>query len=76
MVHGNSDIGTQVVRLMVHLVHMIYDTGRKDLLESYIKVLFCSFIYCLNNELVFESCYCLFDFSMSLCVLETAFMNI
>lgn len=41
MVQGSSDIGAQVVRLMIHLVQMIHDAGRKDLLESYIKVFFC-----------------------------------
>lgn len=40
MVQGSSDIGAQVVRLMIHLVQMIHDAGRKDLLESYIKVSF------------------------------------
>jgi dedicator of cytokinesis protein 9/10/11 len=45
MVQGTSDVGVQVVRLMVHLVHMICDIGRKDLMDSYIKYVF----LCVGN---------------------------
>ncbi|KAL4715192.1 hypothetical protein ACJJTC_012239 [Scirpophaga incertulas] len=33
----NKDIGYQIVKLIVHFVHMIHDFGRKDLLDSYVK---------------------------------------
>lgn len=33
-----QDMGYQIVKLIVHFVHMIHDYGRKDLLDSYVKV--------------------------------------
>ncbi|XP_061379186.1 dedicator of cytokinesis protein 9 isoform X2 [Danaus plexippus] len=35
-----SDMGYQVVKLIVHYVHLIHDFGRKDLLDSYVKYVF------------------------------------
>ncbi|XP_075992073.1 dedicator of cytokinesis protein Ziz isoform X1 [Anticarsia gemmatalis] len=34
------DMGYQIVKLIVHYVHMIHDYGRKDLLDSYVKYVF------------------------------------
>ncbi|XP_072936312.1 dedicator of cytokinesis protein 9 [Epargyreus clarus] len=34
------DIGHQIVKLIVHFVHLIHDYGRKDLLDSYVKYVF------------------------------------
>ena len=34
----SHDMGFQVVKLIVHFVHLIHDYGRKDLLDSYVKV--------------------------------------
>lgn len=31
-------MGFQVVKLIVHFVHLVHDYGRKDLLDSYVKV--------------------------------------
>ncbi|KAL0894603.1 hypothetical protein ABMA27_013165 [Loxostege sticticalis] len=36
----NQDMGYQIVKLIVHIVHMIHDYGRKDLLDSYVKYVF------------------------------------
>ncbi|RVE53287.1 hypothetical protein evm_002120 [Chilo suppressalis] len=36
----NQDMGYQIVKLIVHFVHMIHDYGRKDLLDSYVKYVF------------------------------------
>ncbi|XP_013200563.1 dedicator of cytokinesis protein 9 isoform X1 [Amyelois transitella] len=35
-----QDMGYQIVKLIVHFVHMIHDYGRKDLLDSYVKYVF------------------------------------
>ncbi|XP_045766053.1 dedicator of cytokinesis protein 9 isoform X2 [Maniola jurtina] len=35
-----QDMGFQVVKLIVHFVHLIHDYGRKDLLDSYVKYVF------------------------------------
>ncbi|KAI8427626.1 hypothetical protein MSG28_002111 [Choristoneura fumiferana] len=34
------DMGYQIVKLIVHFIHMIHDYGRKDLLDSYVKYVF------------------------------------
>lgn len=36
----SQDMGFQIVKLIVHFVHLIHDYGRKDLLDSYVKVKF------------------------------------
>ncbi|XP_041973645.1 dedicator of cytokinesis protein 9 [Aricia agestis] len=36
----SHDMGYQVVKLIVHFVHMLHDYGRKDLLDSYVKYVF------------------------------------
>ncbi|XP_049871737.1 dedicator of cytokinesis protein 9 [Pectinophora gossypiella] len=36
----SHDMGYQIVKLIVHFVHMIHDYGRKDLLDSYVKYVF------------------------------------
>ncbi|CAG9099870.1 unnamed protein product [Plutella xylostella] len=36
----SQDMGYQIVKLIVHFVHMIHDYGRKDLLDSYVKYVF------------------------------------
>ncbi|XP_050362245.1 dedicator of cytokinesis protein 9 [Nymphalis io] len=36
----SHDMGFQVVKLIVHFVHLIHDCGRKDLLDSYVKYVF------------------------------------
>ncbi|KOB77262.1 Dedicator of cytokinesis protein 9 [Operophtera brumata] len=35
-----QEMGYQVVKLIIHFVHMIHDYGRKDLLDSYVKYVF------------------------------------
>lgn len=35
-----NELGYQIVKLIVHYVHMIHDYGRKDLLDSYVKYVF------------------------------------
>ncbi|XP_026329927.1 dedicator of cytokinesis protein 9 isoform X2 [Hyposmocoma kahamanoa] len=36
----SNDMGYQIVKLIIHFVHMIHDYGRKDLLDSYVKYVF------------------------------------
>lgn len=37
---SDSEVSYQIVKLLVHLVHMLNDAGRKDLLDSYVKYVF------------------------------------
>ncbi|KAG6459344.1 dedicator of cytokinesis protein 9 isoform X2 [Manduca sexta] len=46
-----SDMGYQIVKLIVHFVHMIHDYGRKDLLDSYVKYVFNCVEYKLHTVL-------------------------
>jgi hypothetical protein len=47
-------MGYQVVKLIVHFVHLIHDYGRKDLLDSYVKVWIAFLDYSLQ---IFVSSY-------------------
>ncbi|XP_028029187.1 dedicator of cytokinesis protein 9 [Bombyx mandarina] len=46
-----SEMGYQIVKLIVHFVHLIHDYGRKDLLDSYVKYVFNCLEYKLHTVL-------------------------
>lgn len=36
----NDEIGLNIIRVMINLIHMVHDAGRKDILQSYVKYVF------------------------------------
>lgn len=45
----SSDVGMNIIRLLVHLVHLVQEAGRADILSTYVKVSTCFTIVILNN---------------------------
>ena len=35
---GGSEVAVNVTRVLVHIIHQVYETGREDILYSYVKV--------------------------------------
>lgn len=36
----NEEVGLNVIRVLIHIVHMIHEANRKDILQSYVKFVF------------------------------------
>lgn len=49
----NEEVGLNVIRVLIHIVHMIHEANRKDILQSYVKV----GLFPLSGKTHFCLCY-------------------
>lgn len=40
IVSSSEEVGLNIIRVLIHIVHMIHEAGRKDILQSYVKFVF------------------------------------
>ena len=40
VVTTSEEIGLNVIRVLIHIIHMIDEAGRKEILQAYVKVRF------------------------------------
>lgn len=38
VVTPSEEVGLNVIRVLVHIIHMVHEAGRKDILQTYVKV--------------------------------------
>jgi hypothetical protein len=38
VVTSNEEIGLNIIRVLIHIIHMIHQAGRKEVLQAYVKV--------------------------------------
>jgi hypothetical protein len=38
VVTSSEEIGLNIIRVLIHIIHMIHQAGRKEILQAYVKV--------------------------------------
>jgi hypothetical protein len=38
VVTSSEEIGLNVIRVLIHIIHMVHEAGRKEILQAYVKV--------------------------------------
>lgn len=38
LISSTEDVGLNVIRVLIHVIHLIQEAGRKDILQPYVKV--------------------------------------
>jgi hypothetical protein len=39
VVTSSEEIGLNVIRVLIHIIHMVHEAGRKETLQAYVKVI-------------------------------------
>ena len=39
VVTSSEEIGLNVIRVLIHIIHMVHEAGRKEILQAYVKVI-------------------------------------
>jgi hypothetical protein len=37
-VTSSEEIGLNVIRVLIHIIHMVHEAGRKEILKAYVRV--------------------------------------